>query len=169
MVGGNPSAIQNRAFPRYLSDYLTTVVRVDASQATATTPGGVLVLHMLAYAPDTDTDTRVLLSRQTSYTVRRGVALNPNTPLELLGTLATDDHAAVRNGVAENQNTPLELLGTLAIDTDASIRSTALANWRDHILAGHCTDIEIAEYYALQPDDTEVGNLLTEQLLRTDG
>jgi len=38
--------------------------------------------------------------------VRRGVAENSNTPVEVLTKLATDKSEEVRSAVAENPNTP---------------------------------------------------------------
>ena len=42
--------------------------------------------------------------------MRKGVAANPSTPVELLKVLAEDVYTYVRQGVAANPSTPVELL-----------------------------------------------------------
>ena len=50
------------------------------------------------------------------------LAQNPNTPQEVLASLATDEYSGVRYGVTRNPNTPQEVLASLATDEDSSVR-----------------------------------------------
>lgn len=60
--------------------------------------------------------------------VRRRVARNPNTPVDVLTELAKDSHWAVRVSVACNPNTPAEVLAKLAKDSDFDVRRYAACN-----------------------------------------
>ena len=51
-----------------------------------------------------------------SYDEKRGLAQNPNTPVETLKVLATDKNCCVRYGAALNPNTPPETLKVLETD-----------------------------------------------------
>jgi hypothetical protein len=57
-----------------------------------------------------------------SYEEKVKLALNPNTPVELLKVLATDEDYYVRYRVAKNPNTPVEVLQTLATDENSTVR-----------------------------------------------
>ena len=62
--------------------------------------------------------------------VRRGVALNPNAPGDLLRVLARGRDSLVRRGVTLNPNTPEDLLRSLARDEDPPVRRWVAANPR---------------------------------------
>lgn len=54
--------------------------------------------------------------------VRRVLAVNPNSTLEMLKKLAVDEDSLVRRGVAFNPYTPVELLEQLAEDETETVR-----------------------------------------------
>jgi hypothetical protein len=82
-----------------------------------------------AVACSTNTpETLERLANDNHYNVRRGVALNPNTPPETLERLANDDYYWVRYCVAENPNTPPETLEHLVEDGDSLIREAVALN-----------------------------------------
>jgi hypothetical protein len=56
---------------------------------------------------------------------RNVAAVQPDLPVELLRVLAQDDWELVRRGVAANWHTPLDLLERLAVDRDENVRSMA--------------------------------------------
>ena len=58
--------------------------------------------------------------------VRRLVADNLRTPVDILIELAEDNHETVREGVARNSNTPPEVLTRLAGDEDEDVRAAAI-------------------------------------------
>jgi hypothetical protein len=60
--------------------------------------------------------------------VRRGLAGNSSTPVEVLTHLADDPDPWVRLGVAENPSMPVEILARLADDSDFSVRTGAVGN-----------------------------------------
>ena len=60
--------------------------------------------------------------------VRRNVAMNPNTPADVLTELAKDSHWAVRVSVACNPNTPADVLTKLTKDSDCDVRRYAAGN-----------------------------------------
>ena len=60
--------------------------------------------------------------------VRRNVAMNPNTPADVLTELAKDSHWAVRRYAAGNPNTPVDVLTELAKDSDWYVRLSAAGN-----------------------------------------
>ena len=62
------------------------------------------------------------------YDVRRNVAENPNTPIDVLSELAKDSDYDVRCFVAENPNTPIDVLTELAKDSDWCVRRNAARN-----------------------------------------
>jgi hypothetical protein len=67
------------------------------------------------------------LSEDSSYDVRRRVALNKSTTPVVLTNLSRDTNNEVREAVAENENTPLAVLVRLASDQDSSAAKTARA------------------------------------------
>jgi glycerophosphoryl diester phosphodiesterase len=50
------------------------------------------------------------------------LAKNPNTPVELLQTLATYKNSSFRYWVAKNPNTPVEVLKVLATDENSDVQ-----------------------------------------------
>jgi len=56
---------------------------------------------------------------------RNVAAVQPDLPVELLRVLAQDDWELVRRGVAANWHTPLDLLERLAVNRDENVRSMA--------------------------------------------
>ena len=57
--------------------------------------------------------------------VQISLALNPNTPVELLITLAGHPSAYVRRNITINSHTPKELLWCLLTDTDSGVYTNA--------------------------------------------
>ena len=55
-------------------------------------------------------------------------AKNPNTPVSVLETLATDENCDVRRRAASNPNTPASTLETLATDENYWVRHNAAMN-----------------------------------------
>jgi hypothetical protein len=66
--------------------------------------------------------------RNMDYVDRRELALNTNTPLRILKTLAQDKNWDVRRYVAANPNTPIEILRKLAKDKNRRVRKYAATN-----------------------------------------
>lgn len=60
--------------------------------------------------------------------VRRSVAVNVFTPVDLLLDLSNDDDSIVREAVAENLAAPKELLTALATDPDELVRAAVRDN-----------------------------------------
>ena len=69
-------------------------------------------------------DSRILedLSRDENPSVRRTVAMNPDTPVETLHNLATDENGLVRWAVSRNESTPVGTLEVLANDEENGVR-----------------------------------------------
>jgi len=69
-----------------------------------------------------------------SWEVRQGVAVNPNTPLDvlrLLGNEATESSRTVRKAVAKNPNTPPDVLRTLGneeTESEGDVRQAVASN-----------------------------------------
>lgn len=59
---------------------------------------------------------------------RSGVAVNINTPADILTLLSNDLDTVVRQGVSENTNTPSDVLTLLAKDNEEVVRSTVARN-----------------------------------------
>jgi hypothetical protein len=60
--------------------------------------------------------------------VRRNVAANVFTPIDLLRILAKDDESIVREGVANNLAAPSDLLASMASDYDDFVRAAVRDN-----------------------------------------
>ena len=63
----------------------------------------------LALNPNTPVEILKVLATDKKWNVRYRVAQHPNTPVETLNVLATDEHYYVRYWVAKNPNTPVEI------------------------------------------------------------
>jgi hypothetical protein len=70
----------------------------------------------------TDPEELRILADNSQWYIRRTVALNLNTPTDILELLATDENYIVRYRVAENKNTPIETLQLLATDENYVVR-----------------------------------------------
>ena len=81
----------------------------------------------LATDINTSADVWRELAKDASRRVRTHVGPNPNTPEDVLRELARDDWT-VRCGVAQNHNTPLALLGRLATDREWRVRDYVAEN-----------------------------------------
>lgn len=77
--------------------------------------------------------------------VRQGLARRPDTPREVLGTLATDPDAGVQSEVAGNPNTPVGVLRNLAGDPGEFVRSNVGGN--------STTPVEVLRALATDPDE----------------
>ena len=90
------------------------------------------VRKKVASNPDTPVELRLELLQQLAkdekWAVRREVARNPNTPGELLQQLAKDESSDVRGDVARNPNTPLEAYFYLRLDKNQSVRDSAIGS-----------------------------------------
>lgn len=64
------------------------------------------------------------LSRSKNREVRKRVAENESSPLDVLERLSTDRNPEVRIAVAENDNTPVDVLARLADDPSPEVRYT---------------------------------------------
>ena len=101
---------------------------------------------------------------------------NPNAPADLLERLAqthTDPHL-YRNLVVHKNVHLNTIIGILTNPENplsgwSKEEDHAFDMWRKNILAGNCSDIQIAEYYARNPDDAEIGTLLVTSLLPDKG
>jgi hypothetical protein len=62
------------------------------------------------------------------YQEKLETATNPNTPVSVLESLATDEYLIVRCSVASNPNTPVSVLEILATDENYSVRYRAAMN-----------------------------------------
>ena len=82
----------------------------------------------LALNPNTPPEILTLLAQDKDWGVRCGVAENPNTPPKTLTILARDKVAYVRRYVAQNPNTPPESLEILVQDKDWNVRQSAQQN-----------------------------------------
>ena len=60
--------------------------------------------------------------------VRRNVAMNPNTPVDVLTELAKDNNCDVRCFVAENPSTSADVLTELAKDNNCDVRRNVAMN-----------------------------------------
>ena len=60
--------------------------------------------------------------------VRRAIAEEPNTPVEVLEFLSKDEEPSVRLSVAKNPNTPVESLELLATDESGRVRKNVAEN-----------------------------------------
>lgn len=56
------------------------------------------------------------------------VSKYPDTPADVLGKLGTHRSASIRRAVATNPNTPVEVIKTLLFDDDVWVNSSALRN-----------------------------------------
>ncbi|MEM2163647.1 MAG: hypothetical protein QXR62_04400 [Candidatus Bathyarchaeia archaeon] len=56
------------------------------------------------------------------------IAMNENTPANILAKLAKDKDDYVRKSVAENPNTPAKILAKLAMDKSQEVRRAAVRN-----------------------------------------
>ncbi len=85
-----------------------------------------------------------VLAKDTDEHVRKGVAVNINTPPDVFRDLAKDKNEDVRRQVAGNGNTPFDVLRELAGDKDKCVRSAVRNNskapydWRMKICT-YCT------------------------------
>ena len=86
------------------------------------------LLGLLAKNPNTPVDILTTLAGDEDFNVRRGAAKNPNTPVDILTRLAKDDHDYVRWGVAENPKAPADILTTLAEDEHGNTRLAVAKN-----------------------------------------
>jgi hypothetical protein len=68
------------------------------------------------------------LAQDAAYGVCYAVARNPNTPAEALTKLARDENWDVRYCVAKHPNTPAEVLAELAKDEDEAVRRAVARN-----------------------------------------
>lgn len=104
----------------------------------------------------TDPKTLTTLATDTRRSVRRYVADNPNTPVDVLTVLATDETDYVRGAVAENPNAPTDILTVLATDTDSYVRWNAAANFNTpkNTLTALATDADkaVREHAANNPN-----------------
>lgn len=95
--------------------------------------------------------------------VRRAVASNPSTPIEILEKLADDDNTCLE--VAENPNTPKWLANTILAKTDDLEVLQSVANDAEtpidilEELALMTTQVEWSELVALQEKGIETGEL----------
>ena len=88
------------------------------------------VRKAVAKNSSTPVDILMRLADDEDRNVREEVAINPNTPVELLRKLAMDEDEHVRWGVIRNPNTPTEVLRKLAEDDDCIVRITVARNSR---------------------------------------
>lgn len=75
-------------------------------------------LYDIAMDSDTPTNMIIKLSTDKDYYVRCRVADNSNAPVDILTKLSTDEDRYVRCRVAENPNTPIDTLNKLSKDED---------------------------------------------------
>lgn len=78
--------------------------------------------YIRAGSPETAVEELKKLAAHELYRVRRRIAENSNTPLEVLVILAEDSHPEVRSTVAEHHLTPRDLLEKLAEDECLEVR-----------------------------------------------
>lgn len=67
------------------------------------------------------------LARGSEFTIQAVVTRNPHITPELLSELSVNQMFIVRKGVANNANTPLEILSALTFDKDDQVADTARA------------------------------------------
>lgn len=91
-------------------------------------PSEYIVFDSLALNPNTPQEVLIILAE--SRGVRDMVAINPNTPVETLQRLSKDSEHAVRYQVARNPNTPIEILQALSQDSDNLVREEAVRNYQ---------------------------------------
>jgi hypothetical protein len=82
----------------------------------------------IALNSNTPVEVLEVLSTDEDFVVRCNVANNPNTPVEVLKVLSTDKHYWVRCAVAGNPNTPVEVLEVLSTDEDYDVRHWVAEN-----------------------------------------
>ena len=82
----------------------------------------------VAYNPKTPVDILRKLAGDENEHVRWGAIQNPNTPVEILRELAEDKDERMRYEVARNPNTPVEILRELADDEDRDVREGVAFN-----------------------------------------
>ena len=87
------------------------------------------VLRKLTYSKRASKKILTILSTNKSNHIREYVALNPNTPIEILEKLSIDKDNYVRYSVVYNHNTPIEMLEKLSTDDEDKFVKTA-ALWR---------------------------------------
>jgi len=94
------------------------------------------VRRNVAGNPNTPVEVLIKLSTDENKDVRSSVAWNRNTPVEVLIKLASDENEDVRSSVAGNPNTPVEVLIKLSNDADTKVVSALVGNPRtpDHLL-----------------------------------
>jgi hypothetical protein len=66
--------------------------------------------------------------RNMNYDEQYNLAINPNTPVELLAELAKDEKWTVRREVAQNPKTPVGVLKELSIDKEENVRYLVAKN-----------------------------------------
>lgn len=91
--------------------------------------------------------------------MRCALALNPHTPMDILGELAEDYDAGVRECVARNPNTPVEWLYSYAEDEDEEVIYAAVCNPNadESVLStalSFCPRYDIMEAIAEHPNAT---------------
>jgi len=84
----------------------------------------------VALNPNTPEDVlrKLAKSKEFGIFVWKAVAENPNTPVDVLILLAQNEDWRVREEVAWNKNTPAEVLKKLANDTSWGVRHTVTMN-----------------------------------------
>ena len=78
-----------------------------------------------AQHPETTPERLVELARDTTPTVRYGVAQHPDTPASVLDELSRDESSLVRQGVAMNPNTSDSTIVLLTKDSDITTANAA--------------------------------------------
>lgn len=84
--------------------------------------------YIRAGSPQTAAAELEILSAHETYKIRRRVAENNNTPVNILLILAEDSHPEVRATVADHNLTPKEVLERLAADECLEVRYTLAEN-----------------------------------------
>lgn len=91
------------------------------------------VRRSIARNPHTPVEILRALAGHSDSKIRAGVAVNPSSPLGLLLMLGADDVAEVRAEAAWNEHAPLSLLTRLEGDEDDVVRA--------HVAAGNCPEL----------------------------
>ena len=82
----------------------------------------------VALNPETPQNLLRVLSQSDEWTIRRGVAQNPSAPASILAALSRDGDEDVRASVAGNGNAPISVLEHLAGDADAKLLEAVIGN-----------------------------------------
>jgi hypothetical protein len=87
----------------------------------------------LAVDPNTPVDILTRLSQDEDWVIRMQIVSNPNIPAEALSHLSQDENERVRCWVAANHKTPIEALVRLSRDEDDAVRRYVETNpkWSD--------------------------------------